>query len=114
MDSPTLPANDMFSRADAAGGTRGRAWWNRILNVVCVGLAFLALIPLISIIFLLLQKGLPLVSWDLFTQVTPAPGMTGGGMGNAIVGTLLMVGIGLAISAPFGILSAIYVNEYAP
>ena len=40
--------------------------------------------------------------------------MTGGGFGNAVVGTLLMVGIALVLATPFGILSAIYINEYDP
>lgn len=114
MESTTVQVNDMFARADAAGGTSGRSWWNRLLNVLCVGLAFLTLIPLLSILFLLLQKGLPLLRWEVFTELPPAAGMTGGGFGNAIIGTLIMVGVGLALATPFGILSAIYVNEYAP
>ena len=40
--------------------------------------------------------------------------MVGGGFGNALVGTLLMVGIALVVATPFGVLSAIYINEYAP
>lgn len=114
MESTTVQVNDMFSRADAAGGTSGRSWWNRLLNVLCVGLAFLTLIPLLSILFLLLQKGLPLLRWEVFTELPPAAGMVAGGFGNAVVGTLIMVGLGLALATPFGILSAIYVNEYAP
>ena len=70
--------------------------------------------PLVSIIYLVLKKGLPLLNASIFTELPPGAGMTGGGFGNAIVGTLIMVGIGLAISAPTGILSAVYINEYAP
>jgi phosphate transport system permease protein len=79
-----------------------------------VGLSFLTLIPLFSIVFLLLQKGLPLLTPSIFTGLPPAPGLTGGGFGNAIQGTAVMVGLALLFSTPLGVLSAIYVNEYNP
>lgn len=95
-------------------GSAGRAIRNRLLTIVCVGLALLTFIPLISIIYLLLKKGLPLLNWQVFTELPPAAGMSGGGFGNAIVGTLIMVGIAVGLAAPFGVLSAIYANEYSP
>jgi phosphate transport system permease protein len=113
MTSSTANTTDFLARATASGSGR-RAFGNKMLNVLCVGLAFLTLIPLLSIIFLVLQKGLPLLSWDVFTQLPPAPGTKGGGFGNAVVGTLLMVGLAIVLATPFGILSAIYINEYAP
>ena len=91
-----------------------RSLKNRILSGICIALSLLTMVPLISIIFLLLKKGLPLLGLNIFTELPPAAGMAGGGFGNAIIGTLAMVGIGLAISGPAGILSAIYINEYAP
>lgn len=91
-----------------------RSLWSKLLSGLCVSLALLTLIPLFSIIFLVLKNGLPLLSWSVFTELPPAAGMTGGGFGNAVVGTLLMVGIALVLATPFGILSAIYINEYEP
>lgn len=91
-----------------------RSLKNRILSGICIALSLLTMVPLISIIFLLLKKGIPLLGLNIFTELPPAAGMAGGGCGNAIIGTLAMVGIGLAISGPAGILSAIYINEYAP
>ncbi len=79
-----------------------------------MGLALLTLVPLFSIVFLVLKNGLPLLSWSVFTELPPAAGTAGGGFGNAVVGTFLMVGIALVLAAPFGILSAIYINEYDP
>ncbi|MGA0849849.1 MAG: phosphate ABC transporter permease PstA, partial [Chthoniobacterales bacterium] len=55
-----------------------------------------------------------LFDWSIFTQLPPAAGMTGGGFGNAVIGTLVMVGLGLGLSAPPGILAAIYICEYEP
>jgi phosphate transport system permease protein len=101
-----LKAVDLHSRA--------RILRNNFWTVLCVTLSFLTLIPLFSIVFLLLQKGLPLLTPSVFTNLPPAPGLTGGGFGNAIQGTAVMVGLALLFSTPLGILSAIYVNEYNP
>ncbi len=87
---------------------------NRVLTFLCVSLSLLTLVPLFSIVVLVVKNGLSLVSPSLFTQLPPAPGLEGGGFGNALVGTVLMVGISLLLAIPLGILSAIYINEYAP
>ena len=92
--------------------SKHRVFWNTCWTVLCVTLSFLTLIPLFSIVLLVLQKGIPLLKPSVFTQLPPAPGLTGGGFGNAIQGTALMVFIALLISTPLGILSAIYINEY--
>ncbi len=105
---------DFFSDHAISSGTAGRSLGNRVLTTICVGLSFLTLIPLFSIVYMLLAKGLPLLSFSVFRDLPPAAGMTGGGFGNAIVGTFVMVGIALLIATPLGMLSAIYVNEYAP
>src|ERR1700751_6033001 len=92
--------------------SRTRILGNNFWTVLCVTLSFLTLIPLFSIVFLLLQKGLPLLTPSVFTQLPPAPGLTGGGFGNAIQGTAVMVGLALLFSTPLVVLSAIYMNEY--
>jgi phosphate transport system permease protein len=91
-----------------------RLFWNSSWTAICVGLSFLTLVPLFSIVYLVVQKGMPLLKPEVFTQLPPAPGLTGGGFGNAVQGTAIMVFIGLLISAPLGILSAIFINEYNP
>lgn len=102
----TLKVSDFHSKS--------RLLWNSSWTVVCVGLSFLTLIPLFSIVFLVLQNGLPLLQPSVFTQLPPAPGLAGGGFGNAIQGTAIMVALALLISTPLGILSAVYINEYSP
>lgn len=104
---------DFFSGAESSKAG-GRALGNRVLSSICIIVSLLTLIPLFSIIYLLLKNGLPLLSASVFTELPPAAGMTGGGFGNAVIGTLVMVGIGLVIAAPLGILAAIYINEYSP
>lgn len=72
-----------------------------------VGLAFLA-----WILATLLINGLGALSWNMFTADTPAPGSEGGGLRNAIVGSLMMVGLSTLVSTPIGILAGIYLAEY--
>jgi phosphate transport system permease protein len=72
-----------------------------------VGLAVLAWILITLII-----KGFGALSIGMFTQTTPAPGSEGGGLINAIVGSLMIVGLSTLISTPIGILAGIYLAEY--
>jgi phosphate transport system permease protein len=85
---------------------------NAVLNAVCIGVSLCALIPLLSIVCLVVSRGFPLISISLFTHLPPAPGVGGGGIGNAVLGTALMVGMALAMASPVGILAAIYICEY--
>jgi phosphate transport system permease protein len=71
-----------------------------------LGLAILA-----AILWTLFSRGLGGLSWQVFTQSTPAPGSSGG-LINAIYGSLVMTLLGLAIGAPIGILAASYLSEY--
>ena len=91
-----------------------RLWSNKLLTTLCVILSFLTLVPLFSLLYLLIKKGLPLLQWSVFTKLPPPPGLEGGGFGNAIIGTLTMVVIATLLAAPLGILSAVFINEYAP
>jgi len=72
-----------------------------------VGLAFL-----LWILSTLLIKGFGALSLNMFIADTPAPGSEGGGLRNAIVGSLMIVGLSTAISTPIGILAGIYLAEY--
>jgi phosphate transport system permease protein len=91
---------------------RRRLWAHRVgialsIFAMAVGLFFLG-----WILATLLTKGLGAISPALFTETTPAPGGEGGGLMNAIVGSLMMVGFATLISTPVGILAGIYLAEY--
>lgn len=78
-----------------------------------IGLATLiAVIPLFAVFIYILQKGLPALSWNFFTQLPAPTGETGGGMGNAIIGSLLMIGMASVIGVPIGIFGGVYLSEY--
>lgn len=72
----------------------------------------LGLAVLLWILFVLFSKGMAAMNWDLLTQSTPAPGSEGGGLANAIVGSLMMVGFSVLVSTPVGILAGVYLAEY--
>ncbi|MFZ4383030.1 MAG: hypothetical protein ACOYO0_13815, partial [Sandarakinorhabdus sp.] len=72
----------------------------------------LGLTVLLWILFVLFKNGLAALDWNLFTQSTPAPGTEGGGLLNAIVGSLMMVGFAVLVSTPIGIFAGVYLAEY--
>jgi phosphate transport system permease protein len=76
--------------------------------------AVLACVPLFSTLLMLLWRGGASLSWHLFVELPPTAFEEGGGFGNAIVGTLVMVGIAAVLSVPFGILAAVFLAEFAP
>ena len=88
-----------------------------LFGIVMDGLVFstitLALIPLLAVLLYVVAQGIGSLSLDAFRELPPPPLVEGGGFGNAIVGTLLMVAIGAVISIPFGVLAAIYLSEFS-
>ena len=74
-------------------------------------MALVASIPLFSVLYMLIVRGGSRLDWEALTALPPAGFEDGGGFGNAIVGTLTMVGIAAAISVPVGILCAVFLAE---
>jgi len=112
MSTATLDPPSAAPMKAASARDRFRLARNSFWTVLCVGCSFLTLIPLFSIVYLVFANGLPLLNLSVFSELPPAPGLEGGGFGNAVQGTVVMVAIGILLSAPLGILSAIYICEY--
>lgn len=91
-----------------------RALKSIVLSSITIVCAILACIPLFSVLIMLLYRGGKRFSMEIFYALPPTAFETGGGFGNAIVGTLFMVGLGALISVPFGILAAIYLADLGP
>jgi phosphate transport system permease protein len=70
------------------------------------------LFVLLWILFVLFKNGLQSLDWAMLTQSTPAPGSEGGGLANAIVGSLMIVVTTALVSTPIGILAGVYLAEY--
>jgi len=91
---------------------RRRLITNRI-GMILSGIAMTAgLLGLSWILWTLLYNGLSAFDMDFFVRSTPAPGSAGGGLANAIVGSLMMVGVSTLVATPVGILAGIYLAEY--
>ncbi len=91
-----------------------RTLFSAAMSVIAGIMSVLAMIPLASVLIMLIWRGGQRLSFDLFTQLPPAAGMKEGGIGNALLGTLLMIAIAAVMGVPFGILAAIFLAEFGP
>lgn len=91
-----------------------RAMKNVLLTIGAWLVAALGAVPLFSVIYMLAVKGGARLSTELFTELPPAGFEMGGGIGNAIQGTLVTVAIASVISIPIAILAAVYLAEFRP
>ena len=86
---------------------------NLIAHVCIVGSMVLALVPLIWLVVWVVRKGGDVFSWSFLTTDIPITERTiGGGVGPAVVGTLLITGAATLLAVPLGVLGGIYLNEY--
>lgn len=83
---------------------------DRIMKIIATALAGIALIFLFWILWTLVSRGASALSTTVFTRPMSAPG-GGGGLANAILGTLMQVGVGLVISTPIGVMTGTYLSE---
>ena len=86
---------------------------NQLFTLIAGIFASIAVLPLFLVLVYVLIQGGKLLSLGLFTQLPPAPGLTGGGIGNAIVGTILVSAIASLLAIPVGVGGGIYLCEYA-
>ena len=91
-----------------------RALRSLLLTVGIWVAAVMAGIPLVSVLYMLIVRGGARLGREVFVELPPAGFEMGGGFGNAIVGTVVMVGIAALISIPIGVLSAVFLAELGP
>lgn len=85
-------------------------FWTGVAGLFTV----MALVPLILVLVYVVFRGFSRLDLAAFTELPPAPlAGEGGGFANALLGTLVMVGIGALVSVPFGVLAAIYLSEFS-
>ena len=85
---------------------------DKVLRVFAAGSTMLAVFVLFWILGMLLWKGGQGINLDLFTKITPGPGTQGGGLLNAIVGSIVLTTLGIAIATPIGVMAGTYLAEY--
>lgn len=82
-----------------------------MMLVLCL-LSLVALIPFFSISYFIIEQGIAGLNWSFFTEIPKPPGETGGGMGNALIGSIFIVGLASLIGIPWGIGTGIMMSEY--
>jgi phosphate transport system permease protein len=92
---------------------RLRRWTSALFVAFCGASVLIALMPLAFVLFFVVSQGIQSLSLAFFTQMPRPVGEPGGGMANAIVGSLIVTGLGSLMAIPIGILSGVYMAEYA-
>jgi phosphate transport system permease protein len=93
---------------------RPRTFFSFLMSIIVTVMTLMALVPLFSVILILFWRGGQKLSLALFTELPPSAMESGGGFGNAIVGTIAMVLLAALISVPIGILCGVYLAEIDP
>lgn len=96
------------------GRLRRRRIVNRIMETIGTLAALAAVALLVIVVVSVVRKGAPSLSWHFLTSEPNLFGGPGGGISNAIVGSILIVAVATAIALPVGVLTAIFLTEFAP
>jgi phosphate transport system permease protein len=112
--APTPPArwSGVYPAAARAGKLRRRHAVNTFMAGLVGLAAILATLPLVIVLFYLLKQGAASLQWHFFTNMPKPVGESGGGMANAIVGTLMLIGTACMIGLPIGIGAGLYLAEH--
>ena len=85
---------------------------DRIMKVLCVSFTAIGVFVLGWILGMLTWQGLTALTPSIFTQVTPGPGSVGGGLANAMVGSLVLTFLGILVATPIGVMAGTFLAEY--
>jgi phosphate transport system permease protein len=98
----------------ASGRTRRRKLVNYVMEALATVASLAAVAVLAIVIISVVQRGASALDWSFFTKTAATFGQSGGGVANALIGSLVIVAIATAMALPVGILIALYVSEFAP
>lgn len=85
---------------------------NGIVTGVSTGAALFGIAALGWIIYAVIERGAKAINWTFFSELPTPPGMEGGGLSNALMGTLYITAIGAAVGIPLGLLAGVYLAEF--
>jgi phosphate transport system permease protein len=89
-----------------------RKFTDRFMHLMLLSFAIAAIIPLAAVFIYLLQQGGPTLTWEFLTKDPMPVGEAGGGFGNALMGSIILVALASAIAIPWGMACGIYMSEY--
>jgi len=113
LDPPIDPSVERRKAVQEAARSslRRRKLGSRLALGVCWVFLGIAIVPLIAVVFYVVSKGLPAWNIDFFTKSTTPEGIPGGGVWNAIVGTVVITAIAVAVTVPVGLLGGLFLAE---
>jgi phosphate transport system permease protein len=91
---------------------RWRKFKSGVISALCLACAIAVIAPLALVLFYLVKAGASSLDWNFLTHLPKPPGEIGGGMANAIVGSLALVGLAVIVGVPIGVLGGIYLSEF--
>ena len=94
-----------------AAGVSARLRRDAAFRGLVLGLSLLATVPLLLILAFIIVRGASSINWQFLTELPKPIGETGGGISNAIVGTLLLILMGTVVSVPLGVIAGIFLSE---
>jgi phosphate transport system permease protein len=113
VSTATVPPPSGGPSLTAAPHSRRRKLSNAVASVLISATFLIALVPLVFLVIYVVQQGSKVMSWSFVTDDLPfVDRLPGGGMGPAVVGTLLITGGAALMAIPLGVLGGIYLNEY--
>lgn len=86
---------------------------NKIFKGIIIAGTVISTLPLLLILFYIFKQGITAINWDFFTNLPKPVGETGGGVSNALVGTILILLVSCVLAIPVGIVIGIYLSEVA-
>ncbi|MGA3175445.1 MAG: phosphate ABC transporter permease PstA [Syntrophorhabdales bacterium] len=89
-----------------------RMLFDRLFKGVVIVLASVCMLPMFLILFFILKNGISCINWEFLTSLPKPMGEAGGGISNALAGSLILILIACLISIPLGVLAGIYLSEY--
>ncbi len=90
---------------------RRRIFYDKLFKGIIILLTFCSILPMFFILFFITSKGISVINWRFLTHLPKPVGEMGGGISNALIGTLILIGIGTVFSVPVGILAGVFLSE---
>ncbi len=88
-----------------------RIWVDKLFKTLIIALSLSSIVPMFLILFMITQNGISVINWEFLTQLPKPVGETGGGISNAIIGTLWLIGLSFLFSVPLGVFGGIFLAE---
>jgi phosphate transport system permease protein len=89
-----------------------RIWADRLFKALVILLSLSSIVPMFLILFMITQNGISVIDWQFLSHLPKPVGEAGGGISNAILGTLWLIGLSFLFSVPLGISAGIFLSEY--